>query len=151
MKLVKCPRCELNYMKEDEKLCSVCRKELQGSDTEEPTDLCIECGEYPAVPGGELCVRCLRARVRAAKEAAALVKDDDPILADEDELLDDSEVSDMEGLEIELLEDVDVDEDEIPEDERGEIERELGMIDDDGAEDELMDEDDLEDSDNPDE
>ena len=30
MALVKCPRCELNYMNEGEKMCSVCRKELHG-------------------------------------------------------------------------------------------------------------------------
>lgn len=123
MKLIKCPRCELNYMKEDEKLCAVCRKELQGNEPDEPTDLCIECGEYPAVPSGELCVRCLRSRVRAAKEAAALATDD-PLLSDDDELIDDSDVEELEDLEIELD---DADE-EIPDDERGEIERELGML-----------------------
>lgn len=141
MKLVKCQRCELNYMKEDEKLCSVCRKELQGNDVEELTDLCIECGEYPAVPSGELCIRCLRARVRAAKEAVALAQEDDPMLSDDDEV-DESEVTEMEGLEIELLDDEDED---IPEDERGEIERELGIIDDDMVDD--LDDEDLDDED----
>ena len=126
MKLVKCPRCELNYMREDESLCSVCRKELQGNEPDEPMDLCIECGEHPAVPNGELCVRCLRASVRAAKEAAAL-EDDDPIM-DDDEVMDESELVEMEDLEIELLDDVD--DEEIPEEERGEIERELGIDDD---------------------
>ena len=52
MTLVKCPRCELNYMNEGEKMCSVCRKELRG-DTEQydVIELCSECGENPAVPG----------------------------------------------------------------------------------------------------
>ena len=30
MTLVKCPRCELNYMNEGDKICSVCRREVRG-------------------------------------------------------------------------------------------------------------------------
>ena len=30
MKLVKCPRCDLNYIREDEKYCKVCLREMKG-------------------------------------------------------------------------------------------------------------------------
>ena len=61
MALVKCPRCELNYMNEGEKMCSVCRKELHGeSEQYDVIELCSECGENPVVPGQELCASCLK-------------------------------------------------------------------------------------------
>ena len=47
MALRKCPRCELNYIKDDEKYCNVCRREMKGGDSE-PEDsivMCSECGE----------------------------------------------------------------------------------------------------------
>ena len=31
MKLVKCPRCDLNYIQENEKYCKVCMRELKAS------------------------------------------------------------------------------------------------------------------------
>ena len=34
MALRKCPRCELNYIKDDEKYCNVCRREMKGGDSE---------------------------------------------------------------------------------------------------------------------
>ena len=30
MGLVKCPRCELNYMNDTDTMCSVCRREVRG-------------------------------------------------------------------------------------------------------------------------
>ena len=53
MALVKCPRCELNYILDGGELCTVCRKEVRGeSEPSELPELCSECGENPAVPGG---------------------------------------------------------------------------------------------------
>ena len=61
MGLVKCPRCELNYMLDTEKMCSVCRREVRGeSEQYEMIELCSECGENPVVPGQELCAYCLK-------------------------------------------------------------------------------------------
>ena len=69
MTLVKCPRCELNYMNEGERMCSVCRKELHGeSDQYEVIELCSECGENPVVPGQELCAYCLKELARRSAE-----------------------------------------------------------------------------------
>lgn len=61
MSLIKCPRCELNYMNDNEEMCSVCRREVRGeSEQFEMIELCSECGENPAVPGYELCASCLK-------------------------------------------------------------------------------------------
>ena len=65
MALVKCPRCELNYMNDTDKMCSVCRREVRGeSEQFELVELCSECGEHPVVPGQELCAFCLKERSR---------------------------------------------------------------------------------------
>lgn len=61
MALVKCPRCELNYMNDTDKMCSVCRREVRGeSEQYEMIEMCSECGENPVVPGQELCAYCLK-------------------------------------------------------------------------------------------
>ena len=61
MGLIKCPRCELNYMLDTEKMCSVCKREVRGeSEQDEMIELCSECGENPVVPGQELCAYCLK-------------------------------------------------------------------------------------------
>ena len=61
MGLVKCPRCELNYMNDTDTMCSVCRREVRGeSEQFEMIELCSECGENPVVPGQELCAYCLK-------------------------------------------------------------------------------------------
>lgn len=65
MGLKKCPRCELNYIKDDEKLCNVCKRSAKH---EEPDDdeesICIECGEHPALKGKELCAECYKESLR---------------------------------------------------------------------------------------
>ena len=65
MALVKCPRCELNYMNDTDTMCSVCRREVRGeSEQFEMIELCSECGENPVVPGQELCAQCLKEQAR---------------------------------------------------------------------------------------
>ena len=61
MALVKCPRCELNYILDGGTLCSVCRREVKGEhEIIDAPEMCSVCGENPAVPGGDLCLACLR-------------------------------------------------------------------------------------------
>lgn len=78
MTLVKCPRCELNYMNEGDKMCSVCRRELHGEpENFEVIEMCSECGENPALPGQELCAYCLKefARRNPAPSDETVVQD----------------------------------------------------------------------------
>ena len=60
MKLVKCPRCDLNYIREDEKYCKVCLRELKGEKHEDEVELCSICNEEPALPGKDVCLFCLK-------------------------------------------------------------------------------------------
>ena len=51
----KCPRCELNYIRDDQQLCDVCSRKRKASDDDNEVLMCIECGENPAMKGKELC------------------------------------------------------------------------------------------------
>ena len=69
MKLIKCPRCELNYMYENEGMCSVCRKDVRGEpEPDDMIELCSECGENPVIPGQEVCAFCLKELQRRSDE-----------------------------------------------------------------------------------
>ena len=60
MGLIKCPRCELNYILDGGELCSVCREEVRGMhSTDDSILLCSVCGELPALPGQDMCKACL--------------------------------------------------------------------------------------------
>ncbi len=60
MRFIKCPRCELNYMREGEQYCSVCRREMQGEEQEDSYELCSVCGENPVMPGKDVCLTCYK-------------------------------------------------------------------------------------------
>ena len=106
MGYIKCPRCELNYMPDTERYCSVCKREMRGEDEHDEIELCSACGENPVVPGEELCAACLKELTRQEGDVTAL-----------------DATSDLEEI------DIDVDED-IPSTEYSEIHKELGMDDD---------------------
>jgi len=91
MKLLRCPRCELNYMKSDEQFCSVCTRLLKGGLKEDTQELCIECGISPSMPGEDLCRSCLREALGKASLVAQVVavpddNSEEPPLAVEEEL-----------------------------------------------------------------
>ena len=71
MGLKKCPRCELNYIKDDEKLCNVCKRSAKLSDDSDEETLCIECGEHPALKGKELCAECYKESLRLQSQRIA--------------------------------------------------------------------------------
>ena len=65
-----CPRCELNYIKEDEDLCEVCKAQLSNSDIfeEEEEEICPLCNQNFVEPGEKYCAECLEKRSRANKD-----------------------------------------------------------------------------------
>lgn len=121
MALVKCPRCELNYIKDDEKYCNVCRRQIKGEpEPEELTGLCIECGETPAAKGSELCSACQREKRRQEKldKLAENIVEGEELPIDVIDTYDEIDEIEVPG------------ENDIPESELIEIDKELGADDD---------------------
>ncbi len=103
MGLIKCPRCELNYMLDTDKICSVCRREVRGeSEQYEMIELCSECGENPVVPGQELCAYCLKELAQSDSDA----QNDEAVVSDAANIGIDS-VSTMDEIELDIGSDMD--------------------------------------------
>ena len=102
MSLIKCPRCELNYMNDTDKMCSVCRREVRGeSESFDMIEMCSECGENPVVPGQELCAYCLKELARRTDEST-----DDAVEPTAANIEIDS-VSSMDEIDLDIPEDMD--------------------------------------------
>ena len=56
----KCPRCELNYIQDDEKLCRVCIREMKGGQKQDDMEPCSICNAAPALPGKDICLGCYK-------------------------------------------------------------------------------------------
>ncbi len=56
----KCPRCELNYIADDEKLCKVCIREIRGGQKQDEIEPCSICNAAPALPGKDICLGCYK-------------------------------------------------------------------------------------------
>ena len=110
MNLVKCPRCDLNYILEGEKLCKVCQRELKGDKWGNEVELCSICNEAPALPGKDVCLFCLKEMNKSNSTP------------DDEEIMD--SVSGMDEIIPEVEDDSD-----IPSQEFGEIENALSLED----------------------
>ena len=108
MNLVKCPRCDLNYILDTEKFCKVCLREMKGSHVEDELEMCSVCNEAPALPGHDVCLSCLKEMNGTANddgEENAAVVDESAIglnsVSTMDEIIpqmdDDDDFSDLEG------------------------------------------------------
>lgn len=60
MALIKCPRCELNYIQDTEGYCKICKREMKGEVQREDIEMCTICNEAPALPGKDACLFCLK-------------------------------------------------------------------------------------------
>ena len=60
MALIKCPRCELNYIQEGEGYCKICKREMKGESRRDEIEMCTVCNEAPALPGKDVCLFCLK-------------------------------------------------------------------------------------------
>ena len=122
MRLVKCPRCDLNYILEGEKLCKVCQREMKGDSREEEVELCSICNEAPALPGKDVCIFCLKEMNKSNSTPDEELSEGETV--DTDTIGDMDAVSGMD----EIIPDVEEDS-EIPSQEFGEIENELSLDD----------------------
>ena len=116
MKLVKCPRCDLNYIREDEKYCKVCLREMKGEPTNDDTELCSVCNAAPALPGKDVCLSCLKEMQSGGGREEV---EDAPVSVDESTIGLNS-VSTMDEIIPEIEED-------IPANEYGDIQNELSL------------------------
>lgn len=98
MALRKCPKCELNYIKDGEEFCNVCMREMRKAvahikhdDEDAEVLMCSECGEAPAVRGTDLCAECLKEKKRQAdlENATGVDSDFDDLDVEEEDLEDD--------------------------------------------------------------
>ena len=123
MQLVKCPRCDLNYIREDEKYCKVCLRELKGEKNADEVELCSICNEEPALPGRDVCLFCLK----EMNKSNSLPEDQEEGSA---EPVDTNSIGDMDSVSgmDEIIPEVEDDTD-IPSQEFGEIENELSLED----------------------
>ena len=60
MGFIKCTRCELNYIREEEQYCPVCKREMKGESHDDPFELCSICNENPVMPGKDVCYTCYK-------------------------------------------------------------------------------------------
>jgi hypothetical protein len=123
MNLIKCPRCDLNYIREDEKYCKVCLRELKGENSQDEVELCSICNEEPALPGRDVCLFCLK----EMNKSNSLPEEQEEETA---EPVDTSSIGDMDSVSgmDEIIHEVEEDSD-IPSQEFGEIENELSLED----------------------
>ena len=104
MGLIKCPRCELNYMLDTDKMCSVCKREVRGeSEQYEMIELCSECGENPVVPGQELCAYCLKELAQRDSDTQS----EETVVTDTSTIGGIDSVSTMDEIELDLNEGMD--------------------------------------------
>ena len=122
MGFIKCPRCELNYIEESEGFCKICKREMQGENSSDDTELCTICNERPAIPGRDICLVCLKEMNASNDENTDdIERDDEPVGAvDESSIGSIDPVSSMD----EIMPDIS---DDIPEGEYSEIESELSL------------------------
>ena len=59
-KYKKCPRCEINWIPDEEEYCEICLAELAGKilDEEDEDDLCPVCGVNILEAGEKMCAEC---------------------------------------------------------------------------------------------
>ncbi len=117
MNLVKCPRCDLNYIQETEKLCKVCMREMKGEQASEEMELCSVCNAAPALPGHDVCLGCLK-----EMNTGSAASDQDEGRVNENTLPELNSVSTMDEIIPQIHED-------IPENEYGDIQNELSLED----------------------
>ena len=101
MGFIKCPRCELNYIREEEQYCSVCKREMKGESHDDPFELCSICNENPVMPGKDVCLLCYKEMNRQQGLRDESIDDAEP----QDVSLDMEGVSEMEEIELDALPD----------------------------------------------
>lgn len=109
----KCPRCNLNYIKDTDVLCKICLEEvgkaLRSNDEEEEYDICPECGEHIIKAGEEMCYQCMMERNKEDSELEEVKPkdwDEFPDEVEEVQLFEEEDQEELEEVELELDEEL---------------------------------------------
>lgn len=162
---VRCPRCELNYIDKKEKLCKVCKMELESAthDHEEEVEqgICPICRVNVINDDEEMCPMC--AKEREIQQSNGLVQEEDPdenwrsYVENDDTETENDDIGEMSSIqdEDELMDDMGLDDDlsnDEDEEEEDEFEDDDDLDDfpDDDFDDDFDDEDDFEEDDDDD-
>lgn len=117
MTLIKCPRCDLNYITPDQKYCKICLREMKGENDAEEVELCSICNEAPALPGKDVCLFCLKEMNKSNQDGPE---------GTEPESVDAANIGDMDS--VSSMDEIIPEEDgEIDDQEYGEMEQELSL------------------------
>ena len=116
MGLIKCPRCELNYIQEGEGYCKICKREMKGESRRDEIEMCTVCNEAPALPGKDVCLFCLK---EMNANGSDLNGEDNEVRVDEASL----EIDPVSGMD-EIIPEIDED---IPAREYDELESDLSL------------------------
>jgi len=117
MTLIKCPRCDLNYITPDQKYCKICLREMKGEGEPEEVELCSICNEAPALPGKDVCLFCLKEMNQEDAEKSE---------SDLQEGVDANNIGDMDSVAT-MDEIIPEDEEDLSSSEYGEMEHELSL------------------------
>ena len=106
----KCPKCELNWIRDDQKLCDICSRKYKSFDEEEQQEvvMCSECGEHHAMKGKDLCAACYKESLRQESyqkqpkpPVVTSIGMEEPDLDDVEVPIDNSEIPEDELTEVE--------------------------------------------------
>ena len=141
---IRCPRCELNYIKKKEKLCSVCQAEL-AADPNDVDDLELEtcpiCKTNFIRPDEIMCKQCIKERSLEDVIASGDEEWESYLNPDEENVNTDEETGDMAS--ITDLDSTDIDDDmEIDDSDLPDMDEDMGFDDDDDDDDDFDDDDD---------
>lgn len=100
MGFIKCPRCELNYIREEEQYCSVCKREMKGEVHDDPFELCSICNENPVMPGKDVCYLCYKEMSQQQGLRSDVIEEPE---APDVSSLDMEDVSEMDEIELDSL------------------------------------------------
>ena len=120
-KYIKCPRCELNYILETEKLCPVCQAELKlrkDDSLSDDMELCPICGQNFVSYDQPMCEEC--AKKRSLDDIVDEDTDDEEYSRDEVSEFSDIDSAVEDDVEIVPFADLDGDDDEDEEDDENE-------------------------------
>lgn len=118
---IRCPRCELNFIKKKDKLCSVCKAELNAEPNLDDMDLeiCPICKTNYIRPDEIMCKQCIKER---SLEDVIVSHDDDDwdsyLNPDEDNISSDEETGEMASItdldSTDLDDDLEIDDSDLP-------------------------------------